>query len=59
MGMNGNLSTAQLKQNAVTSKIGAMPINTKYDGPAPLDPKGAQGVKQPGTSIHIPKPGFF
>ena len=53
------LSKPQFNEMADTTKIGAMPINTKYDGPKPLDTPSAQGVKQPNESMSVPKPGFF
>lgn len=53
------LSQPQFNEMADTTKIGAMPINTKYDGPAPIKTPTSQGVMQPNQSMSLPKPGFF
>ena len=57
--MNGNLSKAQMQNVSSVTKLGAMPIKTNYDGPAPIKTNPQQGVMQPGKGINIPKPGFF
>lgn len=57
--MNGNLSQQQMKSAPSTNKLGAMPIQPKFDGPAPIVTPKTQGVLQPGKNIILPKPGFF
>lgn len=49
----------QSNEMADTTKIGAMPIKNKYDGPAPLPANGNNGVAAPNKGMSIPKPGFF
>ena len=51
-----NTPTAQ--QSSMT-RAGASPIQTKYDGPAPIKTPSNQGVMQPGSGVALPKPGFF
>ena len=53
------ISQPQFNEMADTTKIGAMPIKTKYDGSAPIQTPNTQGVKQPNESMPLPKPGFF
>ena len=57
--MNGNLSKVQTNEMSDTTKIGAMPIKTNFDGPAPIKSPTESGVAAPNQSITIPKPGFF
>lgn len=59
--MNSNLSQQQTKGMTMPSmnKLGAMPIKTSFDGPAPIKTPASDGVMQPGKNISIPKPGFF
>ena len=53
------LSQPQFNEMADTTKLGAMPINTKYDGPSPIKTQGNQGVVAPNQEMTVPKPGFF
>ena len=57
--MNGNLSMQQQRKANAVTKPGAMPIKTKFDGPAPIKEPNIQGVFQPNKNINLPKPGFF
>ena len=38
---------------------GAMPIDTKFNGPAPIKTPSDNGVAQANKGIPLPKPGFF
>ena len=51
-------STPTTQQSSMTH-AGASPIQTKYDGPAPIKTPSDQGVMQPGSGVALPKPGFF
>lgn len=53
------LSKPQFNEMADTTKIGAMPIKTNFDGPAPIKTPSGIGVMQPNQSVELPKPGFF
>lgn len=53
------LSKPQFNEMSDTTKIGAMPIKTTFDGPAPIKTPGSQGVMQPNENMSVPKPGFF
>lgn len=53
------LSQPQFNEMADTTKIGAMPIKTNFDGAAPIKTPSTQGVSQPNQSMSVPKPGFF
>ena len=57
--MNGNLSRVQTNTMANTTKIGAMPIKPKFDGPAPIKENIQKAVAAPNANMNIPKPGFF
>lgn len=60
MASQDNLSHVQMNEMADTTKIGAMPIQNKYDGSAPIKTPSMQGAMQPNqNSITTPKPGFF
>ena len=57
--MNGNLSRVQTNEMADTTKIGAMPIKTNFDGPAPIKANPQKAVDAPNAGMNVPKPGFF
>ena len=57
--MNNNLSHVQTNEMADTTKIGAMPIKDKFDGPAPLKDSSQRAVDAPNSNIKVPNPGFF
>ena len=44
---------------ADTTKIGAMPIKDKFDGPAPLKNAPQKAVDAPNAGMGVPNPGFF
>lgn len=57
--MNANLSQVQHATPNMT-KIGAMPIKTNYDGPAPIkEPGSSLNLVAAKTNVLLPKPGFF
>ena len=53
------LSQPQFNEMADTTKVGAMPIKTNFDGPGPIKLPNTQGIMQPNQSVELPKPGFF
>ena len=57
--MNNNLSHVQTNEMADTTKIGAMPIKDKFDGPAPLKDSSQRAVDAPNSNVKVPNPGFF
>ena len=58
--MNGNLSTEQFAPNQSSmTKMGAMPINDKFNGPAPIKESSFQNRLAPNANAPLPKPGFF
>jgi hypothetical protein len=59
MTVNGNLSQQQIGKAPAMTKVGAMPIQPKFDGPAPIKEASQRGVMQPNVNRLIPKPGFF
>ena len=60
MAAQDNLSHVQTNELADTTKIGAMPIKDKFDGPKPLSTPSTSKVEQPNQNyINTPKPGFF
>lgn len=58
--MNGNLSTTQFSNRTPSmTKLGAMPIQDKFDGPAPLKESSLQNKFAPNANLPLPKPGFY
>ena len=57
--MNGNLSRVQTNEMSDTTKIGAMPIKTTFDGPAPIKTNSQKAVEAPNANMGVPNPGFF
>lgn len=59
--MNGNLSKLQFTPPSLTSvtKQGAMPMDTRFNGPEPLKPSASQNMLAANSGRPIPKPGFF
>ena len=60
MTMNGNLSTKQFSSNQSSmTRMGAMPIKDKFNGPAPIKESTLENKMSPNANMPLPKPGFF
>lgn len=58
--MNTNLSSSQFSPNQQSmTKMGAMPLNSKYDGPSPVKQPTFQNNMAPNANVPLAKPGFF
>jgi len=58
--MNTNLSSSQFSSNQQSmTKMGAMPLNRKYDGPSPVKQPTFQNNMAPNANVPLAKPGFF
>ena len=41
------------------TKMGAMPLDSKYDGPSPIKQPSFQNNMAPNANVPLAKPGFF
>jgi hypothetical protein len=41
------------------TKVGAMPLDSKYDGPSPVKQSTFQNNMAPNANVPLAKPGFF
>jgi hypothetical protein len=58
--MNKNLSSSQFASNQQSmTKMGAMPLNPKYDGPSSVKQPTFQNNMAPNANVPLAKPGFF
>lgn len=58
--MNGNLSITQFSSRTPSvTRLGAMPIQDKFDGPAPIKESSSQDKFAPNANLRLPKPGFY
>jgi hypothetical protein len=58
--MNTNLSSSQFSSNQQSmTKMGAMPLDSKYDGPSPIKQPSFQNNMAPNANVPLAKPGFF
>jgi len=52
------LSQPQFGSSTSSASVGAMPINSKFDGPATLKIPETPGIMSANSGVIIPKPGF-
>ena len=52
------LSQPQFGSSTSSASVGAMPINSKFDGASTLKTPETQGVMSANSNVSIPKPGF-
>jgi len=52
------LSQPQFGSSTSSASVGAMPINSKFDGPATLKIPETPGIMSANSGVRIPKPGF-